>query len=67
MAHSSFPATVDVDAAEVARMRNALVVGMQMPATPFPQLNERPGTPSVTDYDTLSAWISQGAPAPNCN
>jgi len=67
MAHSTYADTVgEVDRAEVARMRNALVVGMQMPATATPQLRERKGTPSLNDYDTLSAWISQGASAPNC-
>jgi hypothetical protein len=68
MAHSTYAEKVgDAEPAEVTRMRNALVVGMQMPATEGPQLNQRAGTSAITDYDTLSAWISQGASAPNCN
>lgn len=67
IAHSKFAAAVgDTDTAELLRMRNSIVVGMQMPATDFGTLLPR-ADGAITDYDTLSAWISQGAPAPNCN
>ncbi|MEJ7733349.1 MAG: hypothetical protein WKG00_29655 [Polyangiaceae bacterium] len=66
MAHTDFvgKGETGADPTEVARMRNALVVGMQMPATPTTSLQV---SASRSDYDTLSAWISQGASAPNCN
>jgi hypothetical protein len=68
IAHTGFAGVItDADPAELVRLRNAVVVGMQMPP---PQaaggLGQRDSTP-VTDYDTLSAWISQGAKAPTCN
>jgi hypothetical protein len=60
LAHHSYAASdAAPPAAEIARLRASVVVGLPMPADPAPPL-------SVRNLVVLSDWIAAGAPTPGC-